>query len=134
MKTSVKKLPVRKSPVTLELDSEVLAAALQAERARLEEMLTQTQNASRLDDSDGKSDEVDLTNDLATAETFYAVSENLERKLYEIENAIRRLTQGNYGLCRECDEEIPMKRLIAKPSADLCVSCQAESERGRLSA
>jgi len=137
MSSFVKKPPQKKSSPVLSshLPSlEQLEKALMTEKSRIEEMLEQTQSVSKLDDSDGRADEVDVTNDLATAETYYAVSENLEKKLHEIENAIRRLASGDYGLCRECEEQIPVKRLIAVPSAELCIQCQSESERGRLSA
>jgi len=133
----VKKAAEKKAPLTLSshLPSiDQLESALHTERNRIAEMLEQTQNASKLDDAEGRADEVDVTNDLATAETYYAVSENLEKKLHEIENAMRRLASGAYGLCRECEEQIPMKRLIAMPSAEFCIQCQAENERGRISA
>jgi DnaK suppressor protein len=137
MNSFTKKSPQKKPSTVLSshLPSlEQLEKALLSERARIVEMLEQTQSASKLDDADTRADEVDVTNDLATAETYYAVSENLEKKLHEIENAIRRLSSGDYGLCRECEEQIPVKRLIAMPSAEFCIQCQAESERGRLSA
>jgi len=44
--------------------------------------------------------------------------------LREIEDALRRLEQGTYGTCMECEEPISIKRLNAVPWARYCVTCQ----------
>ena len=41
-----------------------------------------------------------------------------------IEEALDRLSSGDYGYCLACEEEIPAKRLNAVPWARYCVSCQ----------
>ena len=46
------------------------------------------------------------------------------RLLREIEDALRRLEQGTYGTCMECEEPISIKRLNAVPWARYCVTCQ----------
>ena len=46
--------------------------------------------------------------------------------LREISGALRRIDQGNFGVCLECDEPISPKRLDAVPWARYCVSCQEE--------
>ncbi len=47
-----------------------------------------------------------------------------------IEDALRRLDLGGYGLCEECGEDIGPARLAANPEAALCVHCQCDLERG----
>jgi RNA polymerase-binding transcription factor DksA len=49
--------------------------------------------------------------------------------LYEIEEAIKRIEQGTYGVCEMSGEGIPMARLDALPFARLTVACQAQMER-----
>jgi len=44
--------------------------------------------------------------------------------LREIADALRRLEQGTYGTCMECEEPISVKRLNAVPWARYCVTCQ----------
>jgi DnaK suppressor protein len=44
--------------------------------------------------------------------------------LREIADALRRMDQGSYGVCMECDEPISGKRLDAVPWAKYCVTCQ----------
>jgi DnaK suppressor protein len=44
--------------------------------------------------------------------------------LREISDALRRIDQGHYGICLECEEAISQKRLDAVPWARYCVGCQ----------
>jgi len=44
--------------------------------------------------------------------------------LREVQAALRRIEQGAYGVCYECEEPISVKRLDAVPWAKFCVSCQ----------
>ncbi|MGE0232545.1 MAG: TraR/DksA family transcriptional regulator [Flavobacteriaceae bacterium] len=41
-----------------------------------------------------------------------------------IELALRRVDEGTYGLCEECGEPIPERRLEIDPAATYCVPCQ----------
>ena len=36
--------------------------------------------------------------------------------------------QGDYGECAECGEDIGLKRLMARPVAELCIECKADQE------
>lgn len=49
--------------------------------------------------------------------------------LYEIEEALKRLDSGNYGVCEMCNKTIPQSRLEALPFARFTVDCQGEYER-----
>lgn len=51
--------------------------------------------------------------------------------LEQIDSALDRLERGEYGVCEECEEDIPMARLTAQPFARFCIECQEESEHGR---
>ena len=46
----------------------------------------------------------------------------------QVEEARRRLTEGEYGRCAECDEPIPLARLRALPFALRCLPCQERYE------
>lgn len=43
----------------------------------------------------------------------------------EIDDAVRRIEKGSYGLCLHCGQKIPKMRLKAIPHAELCVDCKA---------
>jgi len=44
-------------------------------------------------------------------------------RLQMIEAALKRLDEGEYGFCAECDEEIPAKRLEVDPASPRCIKC-----------
>jgi DnaK suppressor protein len=43
-------------------------------------------------------------------------------------NALGKMEDGSYGICEECGDEIPIKRLMAIPDARCCIACQTEME------
>jgi DnaK suppressor protein len=51
------------------------------------------------------------------------------RELGEVSDALRRLTSSTFGLCADCDSEIPFDRLKVEPWALRCVSCESQRER-----
>lgn len=51
--------------------------------------------------------------------------------LKSIDEAIRRIEEGSYGLCRSCLEMIELRRLQARPTATLCIACKEEDEKTR---
>jgi len=51
--------------------------------------------------------------------------------LVQIENALRRIADGNYGICDQCGREIPTARLDAVPWALLCVEDQEIADKKR---
>jgi len=46
-----------------------------------------------------------------------ALSDHLELRLKEVNNALARIEDGTYGICEECKKEIPIERLKANPAA-----------------
>lgn len=56
---------------------------------------------------------------LATAE---------QRIIYEIDEALKRIEDGSYGICFSCDKAILKKRLKAVPYAKHCIDCQQKEE------
>ena len=57
---------------------------------------------------------------------------NLDRDFNQLRNARaapRRIEEGNFGTCQECDEDIHSKRLAAVPWAPFCIRCQEAIDR-----
>src|SRR5258705_13952173 len=66
----------------------------------------------------------------AASQRALAVS-NLDREYAELRNvraAIRRIEEGSFGTCQECDEDIHPKRLAAVPWATFCIRCQEAAD------
>lgn len=56
---------------------------------------------------------------------------NARRILRQIEDALRRIEEGVYGLCERCGRPIERDRLEAIPYTTLCVECKRRDEHGR---
>lgn len=50
---------------------------------------------------------------------------NKSEEIDDIDSAIAKIEEGTYGICEECGEVIPVKRLYAVPCAHYCVRCQS---------
>ena len=52
-----------------------------------------------------------------------------ERKLIsKIDDALRRIADGSYGLCDSCGGPIALDRLRARPVTTLCIDCKSDQE------
>jgi RNA polymerase-binding transcription factor DksA len=56
---------------------------------------------------------------------------NTRVALSEVAHALARFDEGIYGRCLDCRNPIPYERLLAKPTARLCVRCQQRRDRDR---
>ncbi len=102
---------------------------LQEKRNRLLHEARRTLDNDMVIDSDERMDEVDQ----ASSEYMQAFSFRLrgrERFLMDkIEHALLKIDQGTFGICEECDEPISLKRLQARPEAQLCIQCKEAQEK-----
>jgi DnaK suppressor protein len=51
------------------------------------------------------------------------------RRLRDVESALQRIREGEFGDCIDCDAPIPVRRLTAIPWASRCVRCQETADR-----
>jgi DnaK suppressor protein len=75
-------------------------------------------------------------NDRASQEEEFSISlraRDRERKLlHKIDKALSRLASDEYGYCEGCGVEIGLRRLEARPTAELCIDCKhLEEQRER---
>ena len=57
---------------------------------------------------------------------------NLDQEFNQLRDAraaLRRIQEGSFGTCQECDEDIHPKRLAAVPWAAFCIECQEAADR-----
>ncbi|MEE3748372.1 RNA polymerase-binding protein DksA [Pasteurella multocida] len=70
--------------------------------------------------------------DRATQEEEFSLelrTRDRERKLLKkIENTLKKLETGDFGYCDSCGIEIGIRRLEARPTADLCIDCKTLAE------
>jgi DnaK suppressor protein len=58
----------------------------------------------------------------------FAINEHETAELEQIDQALKRLDQGVYGICVDCGVEVATERLHALPQAARCMSCQEMAE------
>ena len=72
-------------------------------------------------------------NDRATQEEEFSLelrTRDRERKLlHKIDRALERIARKDFGWCEQCGEEIGIRRLEARPTAELCIDCKEIAER-----
>lgn len=102
---------------------------LTAEREQLIEKLKG--NDLSVDDSETP-DPVDLAVRNYSKNVMLAVSENESRQLTEVDEALLRIEDDEYGNCLNCEKAITPKRLQAIPWARYCLDCQELLEQGLL--
>jgi DnaK suppressor protein len=59
---------------------------------------------------------------------------NVDREsnlMRDVKDALRRIQEGSFGTCVECESAISPKRLAAVPWAACCIQCQEAAERDR---
>ena len=73
------------------------------------------------DPNDRASQESDMGIELLTRERE-------RRLLSKIEHTLKKIDEHDYGYCELCGEEIGIRRLEARPTADLCINCKTKQE------
>lgn len=122
------------------IDTAELEELLRAERGRLQHAI---ENLSS-EHADGGS-LADETGDLASGsdnhlgdsatvtferELDEGLQEGAERRLEQVDAALRRIEDGSYGTCEACGKPIAAERLRAVPWAALCIDDQRKQEQG----
>lgn len=50
-------------------------------------------------------------------------------EIRDIDTALRRIDEGDYGDCEQCGNEIGYARLEVQPTATRCIQCQSQYEK-----
>lgn len=100
---------------------------LLAERAEIETHLKEMKDviASRERDSD-ESDQASFEEELRLA---LRQADRESRLLKNIEAALKRIENGEYGYCEETGEPIGLARLMFRPTAKLCIEAKERQEQ-----
>ena len=110
------------------------AERLEVFRQLLKDRLAALESAfvSRLGELVDQRDVLADTTDIATEESDRDLTLRMhdhERKVVdEIRAAIRRVDEGDYGVCEACGDEVGERRLLARPTARHCIDCMTEIE------
>jgi RNA polymerase-binding protein DksA len=72
----------------------------------------------------------DAATDMYEREFNLGLASNDREVLIKIENALKRIEDGTYGICLKTKQPIAWARLEAIPYAEYCLEAQAEIEKG----
>jgi DnaK suppressor protein len=110
-----------------ELNLQSIRKELEKQRETLLERIREEQEYLYSDETNP--DRTDLAQDYSSAERRSALLAQMEESFQEVDDALERLAQGEYGKCVNCGKPIPAARLEAIPQTPYCVDCQQLMER-----
>ena len=76
-------------------------------------------------------DSADMASHHADMEFVHTMRRRNQQVAREIRSAIKRIQDGEFGICRLCSDSIGLERLAAQPTATLCIRCQGTLETRR---
>ncbi|MBI4666113.1 MAG: TraR/DksA family transcriptional regulator [Nitrospinae bacterium] len=74
-------------------------------------------------------DDADMAESSYEQEMSFYLKTRGQDELRQIDDALDRIENGEYGVCAECGAEIPKKRLEVQPFSIHCVQCQEKMEK-----
>lgn len=77
---------------------------------------------------DDLADEVDATSSELEATMKIRLRNRETLFLKKIDESLRKIQAGTFGVCEDCEEDIELKRLEARPTSTLCVNCKEMQE------
>lgn len=108
---------------------EELKQKLLKEKDHLEKTLAPTEQKKADREYETKFTEIDRdeeenADEMEIYESNLAADEAMKEELKKIEKALAAMEAGTYGICINCQKEIPLERLRAYPQADKCLDCE----------
>ena len=113
-------------------DLEMFRGLLVEKQREFTEAYRVSKGDSRRNLDNGTEDYIDYAVSSYAKEFLLSLSELDRKQLLLVQEALRRIDRGEYGLCLRCGNEIPRKRLDVAPWVRHCVRCQELEERGLL--
>ncbi len=74
-------------------------------------------------------DSVDIAADETNRDFVLRLQDRDRRLVGKIREALKRIDDGEYGICTACGDDIAERRLMARPVATHCIDCKTEAEQ-----
>ena len=71
----------------------------------------------------------DLATDTYDREFSLGIASEERQEIYELDEALKKIEEGTFGICEECKCLINKERLKAVPNARLCIKCKSKKEK-----
>jgi RNA polymerase-binding transcription factor len=106
-----------------------LGKTLRARRAELNKKLAgESASLHDFEAVDATGDSADAAFERESGEMSGQLQDLEARELRQIERALLRLQQAAFGICENCQKQIPLARLNVLPYATLCIKCERDRE------
>jgi DnaK suppressor protein len=80
-------------------------------------------------DADDLPDEMDVASSEYSQSFTFRLRGRENSFLKKIDHALKKIDEGNFGICEKCAEPISFERLEARPETTLCIRCKESQER-----
>ena len=84
--------------------------------------------SSLLNSGNRHSDPLDRASFDLDQTTLLRIRDRESRLILKVVEALNRIKEGTFGICDECEEEIGLLRMMARPVATLCIRCKTRME------
>lgn len=84
-----------------------------------------------VDQRESLSDQTDIATEESDRDMVLRLNDHERVVVQQIEQALRRIEEGDYGICMACGDDIGERRLLARPMATHCIDCMTEIEANR---
>jgi DnaK suppressor protein len=108
---------------------EMKAILLKMKEETLQEINKTLKSGSDISSGEPSGDIYDQASSERDRELGLLLGDRDREKLRSIDESLLKIEEGEYGICEECEEDIPIGRLKVVPFAHYCVKCKAEIEK-----
>lgn len=103
------------------------------EEMKKEKIAEIRQNAADMENAESfrhdAGDVADTATTIYEKELHFDLTEKNKKLLTDVESALKKIEDGNYGKCERCAKDISIERLKALPFTKLCIKCQSGAEK-----
>jgi DnaK suppressor protein len=98
-------------------------------RQRMQELRSEAgKTVENMDEDENFPDPSDRASMESNRNSVLRIRDRERKLIFKIQEALRRLDEGDYGVCEECGENIGIERLKARPMTTLCIDCKSSQE------
>jgi DnaK suppressor protein len=109
--------------------NEMKAILLKMKEETLLEISKSVKSGSDMPSGEPSGDIYDQASSERDRELELLLGDREREKLHNIDEALLKISEEEYGICEECEEEIPIGRLKVMPFARYCVRCKSDIEK-----
>ena len=133
-KTKNQKILTEEDLLSMSADDYMNGAQIAFFKAKLEALLAELlangdQTIDSLRSVDDKGDEIDRASSIMSQGLELRFRNRDAKLLVKVRHALQKIENGTYGWCEETGEPIGVMRLLARPTATLCLEAQAAREQ-----